>query len=336
MSKQAGNTGTSKRTVKMDAATIQKAVDAKRAENEAATEPVATTKPQRAPRDTGKQNPEIADAKLKNDAFTVYDDVDVDALTEAAVSAYKEGERSSRREGQMQIANILARYHQDKFAGDANPVNLYKNNKLQVGTVQLIARIIYSVPEKSMDGKKNPLPRNLEMRVRNIAPVIFYAIQERIPLVWCDKEDALLVPTWLATSDASMIEAFKHNPESRALFSKPVALDGREGRSLATILKRCPDPAKEEAHRQRQSGQGATSQEEKTKQALRVGINNAGLARSLVVITDMMSKHAHKPFSDEIVELLAVCVEHVKTRNGSDAMGAAIKAVSSPAKQAAA
>lgn len=276
----------------------------------------------------------VADSKLTNDAFSVYDAVDVDSLQDAAIDAFRTGEKSSRREGQMQIANILARYHQDKFRGDALPTKLYKDDgKLNVVCVQLIARLIYAVPEKTMDGAKNPLPRNLEMRVRNIAPIIWYAIQERIPLVWNDDEDALMVPTWYATTDSTMVEAFDKSPETRIPFNKPVALDGREGRTVAALLKRTIDPSKVASKRAANSDTRSNAQ--KHDDAFKAAVGNSGLAKTLALVADMMTK-GEKAFADEVVELVGLCAEHVIARNGPAALGKAISGLAAPSKKTAA
>lgn len=330
MSKEAGqNKPAAKRSLTaMKAEVIQAAVERKKAQNAAkeaeASKPVQST----------KTSDNVADAKLQNDVFAVYDSVDIDQLTDAAITAYKEGERNSRREGQMQIANILARYAQDKFEGDANPSKLYKrvgeDMKLQVATVQLIARHIYMVPEKTMDGKKNPLPRELEMRVRRIAPIVFYAIQERVPLMWSDDDDALMLPAWLAVTDSTMVKVFDESKDARMTASKPVALDGREGRTLANLMRRVGDPAQ----KKRNSNSGAVNGGDKTQQALQNAVGNAGLARTLTYLADQFAIKADKPFSDEIVELLAVCCEHVKARNGSDAMGKAFRSLAGKPEKA--
>src|SRR3954469_20148768 len=59
---------------------------------------------------------DVADTKLRNDPLGSYDNVDVDELQKKAIQALNESGKLDRKEGQMQIANILARYHQGKFA----------------------------------------------------------------------------------------------------------------------------------------------------------------------------------------------------------------------------
>jgi hypothetical protein len=284
-----------------------------------------------------RESVNIAATKLAtNDAFSVYADVDVDALQEAAIDAGKVGEAASRKETQMQVANILARYAQDKFLGDSNPVKLYTvqtdgSHSFKVDTAKLIARMIYEVPEKTLDGKKNPLPQYLLARVRRIAPLVFYAIQERVPLVWSDEHKALMVPTWMLVSDPSLVPGF-WDPETaaamRMVYNKAQPVDGKEGRTLDAIIKRVE--ATQQPKKKGTNSDQTSSPAQQQEQKLRAAMGNHGLKKTLELLADMFTKAPEKPFDEEVLDLLAVCCEHVNSRNGEGAMGKAVAELKGP------
>lgn len=331
MSKQAGNTAVAKpKLTRLDAkqfAAEQQAKPAHKTEQQIDRENVERLLASKATREANL----VAANKLKNDAFACYANVNVDELQSAAIEAAKTGEAASRKETQMQIANILARYAQDKLLGAANPVNLYTVragvHSFQVDCAKAITRIIYEVPEKTLDGKKNPLPQHLLARVRRIAPIVFFAITSRTPLIWDDENKVLLVPTWLAVSDPNMAKPFWEDENTRSGFNKPTPLDGKEGRTLDSVAKRIEANAVKGPVKGTNS---APSNEDVSMNKVRAAIAAAGVEKTLEALSDVFTKSpSDKPFSDAIVELLAVCCEHVNVRNGAEALGKAVAEMSS-------
>lgn len=275
----------------------------------------------------------VAANKLDNDPFAVYNDVDVTALQDEAIKQSQTGEAASRKETQMQLANILARYTQGKLIADAMPTKLYTvlpsgEHVFCVGCAKIIARIIYDCPEKDEDGNKQPLPQHLLARVRRIAPLVFYSISNRIPLVWSDKRKALAVPRWMTVSDEALSPGFWNEPEKRTGFQDDVYLDGKQGRTLDSIIKRVEKTQKPVSRGTNSNSASSPAEEQERK--LRSSMSNHGLEKTLELVADMFTKApSDKPLSDVIIELLAVCCEHVNVRNGSKALGKAVAELSS-------
>lgn len=274
----------------------------------------------------------VAANKADNDAFAVYNDVDVNALQDEAIKQSVAADASSRKETQMQVANILARYQQNKLIMDSNPEKLYTVDKhgthtFQVATAKIITRIVYDCPEKDTDGNKQVLPQYLLARIRRISPLVFFAIQQRIPLVWCAKRKALAVPRWMTVSDDALLEPFWKTPEKRTGYNDPVYLDGKQGRTLDSIVKRVEKHQKPEPV---ERGTNSTPQHtDSLTLKIRGAIASVGLEKSLEAIADVFTRCDHdKPFSDAIVELVATCCEHINVRNGKDALGKAVAELS--------
>lgn len=278
----------------------------------------------------------VATNVLLNDAFAIYKDVDVNTLQEAAIEQSRAADSSSRKETQMQLANILARYAQDRLIGDACPTKLYTvqsdgTHSFNVGACKLITRTVYDCPEKDEDGKKQPLPQHLLARIRRIAPAVFYCVTTRTALVWNDKRKALAVPRWMTVADAAIEEAVWSTPEARTGLQDTVYLDGKQGRTLDSIVKRI-----EKLQRPQTRGTNnaeVLSNAEKQESALKASMNNHGLEKTLELLAELFTKAPEKPFSDPIVELLAVCCEHVNARNGAGALGKAVADMSQPAER---
>lgn len=279
----------------------------------------------------------VADNVLYNDAFAVYAEIDVAALQEAAIQQSKASDSAGRKETQMQVANILARYAQDRLIADASPSKLYTvelhngAHNFNVGTAKLITRTVYDVPEKDEDGKKVPLPQHLLARIRRISPLVFYCVQHRIALIWCDKRKALGIPRWMAIADEALSEAFWNTPERRTGYQDLVYLDGKVGRTLDSVVKRV-EKSQKPVNRGTNSEQAETEITRKSA-ALKTSMSNNGLEKTLELLSEMFASAPEKPFSDPIVELLALCCEHINARNGVEALGKAV-ADMSPKKQA--
>lgn len=280
--------------------------------------------------DATHENVANVHADKSNDPFIALASIDVGALQDGALEAMQQGNRAARREGQMQIANILARYAQDLLLGDANPENLYKveagKTKLNSKCVTAIARVIYGVPEKNpFTNEKQKLDKALENRVRNYANVVFYCVQQRIPLVYDAQSEALVVPTFMMVADKNMRETFEEKPEARSTFNKPTLLDGKEGRSLQALIDRTPNPAKAKRDSDDSTAQTeAEKAEEKTKKLIKA----LGVSKVVALLVDMVSAlPASSALADDIVDHIAVLTEQVVARNGKDSLGKAVESL---------
>jgi hypothetical protein len=265
-------------------------------------------------------NTVVADNKLTNDAFNIYDDVDVEALQTEAINAHNQSGKLKRKESHLQIANILARYKKGLLLGDANPEKLYTESKLNVTCLKAIARVVYDIPEKDEEGKKISLPRAYEAVIRQVANVIYYAITNRAPLTWNAELGSLMVPAWLVITDDTTNELIESDPTLRAsgAFSKPVPLDGKASRTLETVRTQCPDPSRAK------KGANDRTKQQKVEDAVKATFDKYGLAKSLSALVEKLSLVKGKEkYSDDIVEHVAILVEHVRLRNGDDALAKA-------------
>lgn len=265
---------------------------------------------------SAKSNVNIAESKLgSNDPFSAYADVDTDKLQDAAIKALHEQSEQGRREGQLQTANILARYAQDKLAGDANPANLYiteqGETKLNPTCLQAITRSIYGFKE----GDK--FDRKYEARVRVIAPLVHFAITQRIPLLWNERKRALMVPTWMLTTTKEQLQECILNPAEREGRTGLDALTGAAGYTIAALTKRLPNPAA------KPKGADDKSAQSDDETSARNALKKIGLARVLALVVESLAAADNKPFADDIVEHVQVACEHVAMRNGKDALGKA-------------